>query len=219
MDYEFRDPQALARIVRYALIAYIVATICDAGSSLYTMLTINAFQAGSASQEDLASVDTVTGVTAIPVLLTNLIAFVLVARWIYRVNKNAHALSGGMEMTPGWNVGFFFVPIANLWKPFQGIAQSWRASVSPSDPQAVDVPGWMRLWWGCWLIMNFITNIAFRLSLNAKTLDDFQASSSIELLILPFDLGAAAMLFLLVTRLSQIQHDAGDVEAQQAVFE
>lgn len=219
MDYEFKDPLALARVVRFVLIAYIVGSICYAGSAVHTILTISAYQAGTAGHADLVSVDTVSGAVAIPVLLINLIAIVLIARWIYRVNKNAHTLSSGMEMSPGANVGWFFVPIATWWKPFQGVSQSWRASVSPSDPDNVDIPGWMRLWWGCWIITTILNNIAFRLSLNAKTLEDFQATSWLDLVILPFDLAAAATLFVLVTRLSQIQHDAGDVEAQQAVFE
>lgn len=218
MDYEFKDPLALARVVRFALIAYIVSTICYAGSSVYSILTISAFQAGTASQEDLTRVDAVSFAAAMPVVVLNLITVVLVARWIYRANKNAHVLSSEMEMTPGWNIGWFFIPIAAWWKPFQGIAQSWRASVSPVDPHSVDLPGWMRLWWGCWLITMILNNLAFRLSLNAETLDAFLAVGWVELVILPFDLAAAATLFLLVTRLSQIQHDAGNIEAQEAVF-
>jgi hypothetical protein len=47
-----------------------------------------------------------------------LAAFVLVGVWIYRANANAHALGGDLSVSPGWAVGWFFVPIACLFKPY-----------------------------------------------------------------------------------------------------
>jgi hypothetical protein len=39
-------------------------------------------------------------------------------RWIYRTNKNLRYLSGEqMKFTPDWSVGWFFIPIANVYKP------------------------------------------------------------------------------------------------------
>ena len=44
--------------------------------------------------------------------------------WIRRANINADALvRSRMEFTPGWAVGWFFVPFANLFKPYQVMAE------------------------------------------------------------------------------------------------
>lgn len=219
MDYEFKDPLALARVVRVALITWLVAATGYAASSLHSALTIEAFQAGNADLDALTRVDNITMAAAIPMVLVNLVTIVLVGRWIYRANKNAHAMSDAMVMTPGWNVGFFFIPIANLWKPFEGIRQTWRASVSPYDPENAEIPGWLNLWWGAWIISAILNNLTFRMSLRAETLEELLAVSWTEVICLPFDLAAGLTLLLLVSRLSQVQHDAHDVEAQQAVFE
>lgn len=44
--------------------------------------------------------------------------------------KNAWAIGGILQptMTPGWAVGFYFIPIALIWKPFQGMSQIWSAT-------------------------------------------------------------------------------------------
>ncbi|MDF7777438.1 DUF4328 domain-containing protein [Sphingomonas sp. AOB5] len=219
MDHEFRDPLPLARVVRIALGVWLIAMTVYAVMSGYTIVTVGAFQAGTAGQEDLERLDAISQAISIPVIAVNLIAIVLVARWIWRVNKNAHALSDSMEMTPGWNVGFFFIPILNLWKPFQGILQTWRASFSPYNAEDADVPAWVPVWWVSWIISNILSNIAFRLGMRAETLDDYVAVSWIELWCLPFDLISGITLFLLVTRLSRVQHNVRDVEAHEAVFE
>lgn len=219
MDYEFKDPLALARIVQLALILWLVVDVCNAGASAYSIAVIQAYQAGSADMSDLQRVDSVSQAAGIATIIINLSTIVLVGRWIYRVNKNAHSLSDDMEMTPGWNIGWFFIPIASLWKPFEGVRQSWRASVSPWNAAEAQVPAWITLWWVCWIISNILNNFIFRMSLDAKTLEDHVTVNWLELIDTPFDLIAGAALLHLVGRLSQIQHDATDTVAQQAIFE
>ena len=49
--------------------------------------------------------------------------------WIYRSNKNLRALSGeSMTFTPGWSVGWYFIPIVCLWKPYQVMKEIWNVS-------------------------------------------------------------------------------------------
>ncbi len=46
-------------------------------------------------------------------------AGVLFLIWVYRANRNAHCLGAeGMEYSPGWSVGWFFVPVACLVMPY-----------------------------------------------------------------------------------------------------
>src|ERR1043166_6019302 len=40
-------------------------------------------------------------------------------RWIHRANKNLHCLSTEvMRLSPGWAIGWYFIPVANLFKPY-----------------------------------------------------------------------------------------------------
>jgi hypothetical protein len=54
----------------------------------------------------------------------------------------------GLAFTPGWAVGWWFVPFANLVKPFQSIRELWKASSADRawpEIRTWPVIGW---WWG-----------------------------------------------------------------------
>ncbi len=97
--------------------------------------------------------------------LAGLVASViLMSMWSFRAMKNLH-IAGAPEvsMSPGWAVGWYFIPIANLWKPFEGLLQIWRGSMAQAG-QPVKVPAHVGWWWATWLLSNFLANIALRLS-------------------------------------------------------
>jgi hypothetical protein len=90
-------------------------------------------------------------------------AVVFFFMWIHRAHKNLPALGRQrMEFTPGTCIGWFFVPIANLWKPVQAVAEIWKAS----DPDGEDdwragaVTPWLGIWWATWLIGNALENVS-----------------------------------------------------------
>lgn len=51
--------------------------------------------------------------------------------WIYRVSYNSRILSSeNMRFGPGWAVVWFFIPIANLWKPYQVLKELLKVNAS-----------------------------------------------------------------------------------------
>src|SRR5712671_1363774 len=97
---------------------------------------------------------------------------VLVLRWIHRANFNAHQLGAlDMRFTPGWSIGWYFIPFANLWKPYQAMKEIWQASDEPKNWPDREVPGLIPSWWFFWIITNLLGNATFRLSLHADQVD------------------------------------------------
>ncbi len=102
------------------------------------------------------------------IILFYLLTAVVFCMWIYRANANARALGAEeMAISPGWSVGWFFVPIANLIKPYHAIREIYQAS----DPEggAVDwkesaVPEFIGLWWGLWVFVNILGRIESRMA-------------------------------------------------------
>lgn len=95
-------------------------------------------------------------------------------RWIYISNKNLWVLSGeSMRFTPGWSVGWFFIPIANLYKPYQVMKEIWRVS-HKSNVTDHAVVGW---WWALWLISTYLGQFAFKLTMRAEVAGDYAASA------------------------------------------
>ena len=93
-------------------------------------------------------------------------AIVVVAMWIYRISANAHAISGEMTISPGWAVGWYFIPIANLFKPFQAMKEAWLASHFRGNWHGEPAPALLGWWWGLWLVTNVLSNISFRIGLD-----------------------------------------------------
>lgn len=90
--------------------------------------------------------------------------------WIHRANTNCHGFdAAGMRFSPGWSVGSFFIPILNLFKPYEAMKEIWRVSTDPYDWRAVRDWGPLRWWWGLWLLNSFAFQFAMR---RASTVHD-----------------------------------------------
>jgi hypothetical protein len=89
-----------------------------------------------------------------------IIVVVLFCMWANRANRNARALGAiGMAFTPGWTVGWFFIPIANLWKPYQAIKEVYQASKPDADGsewRGAAVANVVGQWWALWVANNLL---------------------------------------------------------------
>ena len=139
--WEFKDPRRLTSVATIALCAYMV---------LKVLASILAFvlPAGSASLAFAASV----------YLLALLACSILVGMWIYRTNANAHSFGGEMSITPGWSVGWFFIPFANLVMPYTAVHETWQVShefAGRLEEEQSSLVGW---WWGLWIVNTIVSN-------------------------------------------------------------
>jgi hypothetical protein len=86
-------------------------------------------------------------------ILVAIVTGILCCFWVYRANKNLRALGHvHTDFTPGWAVGYFFVPVVNLWKPYQAVKEIWEKSGPPDAPND---SGLVAFWWVCFVITGF----------------------------------------------------------------
>ena len=77
----------------------------------------------------------VSGV-AFPLLIATYIVF---GRWIVLAHRNLTGLGARyVEFTPGWAIGWFFIPVASLWKPYRAMRMLWKYSRSVNRPELQD---------------------------------------------------------------------------------
>jgi len=210
---EFRDPMNIGKAARIALICWLVASAIYCGAAIYSIVGISAYQSGSSSAlADLETVDLVSMISGGIYSLAYLVCVVVIGRWIYRVNKNAWQFSDAMTVSPGWNVGSFFIPILNLFRPFSGVRETWQASHAPIDADTVPVPAIMRLWWAGWLIAGMFGQLSFRLGMRADTLEDFVEVAWVDIAGTPFDFITGLSLLWVIGRLTEVQSHLRDHE-------
>ena len=140
---EFKDPTGVARVAMVALGVYMASKL------LLTLL-----------QPGASPGDPVVGLLALVYLVALLACYVLVGWWIYRTNANAHTFTSTMAISPGWSIGWFFVPFANLAMPYQGVKEVWQESHRSAglhEEAESSLVGW---WWGLWIASNVASNLA-----------------------------------------------------------
>jgi hypothetical protein len=180
------DPSPLAEVVVKALWVYaalMVLSILGSGVEVSALRTVDPGQRLTLTDPipNAGPLVEAAGLVGGLQFLGFIVAAILVLRWIYRVNKNARLLAPDKPMSPGWAVGWFFVPIMNLWKPFQGMNQSWRIATNPSAWKTVPTPPVLRWWWGLWLLGNFLGNISFRIASGGKTAGAIMGSDVVDI--------------------------------------
>jgi len=114
-----------------------------------------------------------------PLFILSAIFFLM---WIYRGYTNLPALrSTSAEFTPGWAVGWWFIPFVNLVKPFQVVRDLWSESDPEIDPDGFMVsvrsgaPAFILIWWITWLLSNFVANLTSG-AMESRSANDVAAS-------------------------------------------
>lgn len=88
---------------------------------------------------------------------------VLFVIWFHRTRRNAEVFESGVQrMGPGWAVGGWFVPVANLWFPYRVASGIWEASVRlhPDGGWRTVPKTVLNLWWGGWVVSVLVSRIA-----------------------------------------------------------
>lgn len=99
-------------------------------------------------------------------------AYIINAIWIYRAAANAQAVDPiPQAIKPGWSVGWYFIPIANLWMPFRAMRETWASSVGTGWPMGS--PLLLKIWWATWVTSLIISNIANRAIERSTTYEDY----------------------------------------------
>ncbi|WP_416832173.1 MAG: DUF4328 domain-containing protein [Erythrobacter sp.] len=85
-------------------------------------------------------------------ILLLFLSFFVVGAWIYRAHANLKLTDlPDTGYSPGWAIGWFAIPIASLFKPFQAMKALWVASHGLSYEAEPSAPGVMWVWWLCWI--------------------------------------------------------------------
>ena len=219
----FKDPTNLTRWTRIFLYILIVIQLVGMISGFMQYQLLEGFRTGAYPQSDIhrlaKSNDTrqaIVGLTQMAVLIITAIFFL---KFIYRANYNARQLGAtNMRFSPGWSVGWYFIPIANLWKPYQAMSEIWRASKNPQNPEAESVPSLLPLWWFAWIVSNILGRASFKLAF-AKDISSLITGSIVSIISDAFEIPVCFIGLALIGGIYQMQmsHFRGGSEVSAPV--
>jgi len=220
-EYPFVSGHSRAQWVAVLLLVVIIVTIISVVSDSMQIQLLSRAQAGlSISEAEAIANDSrqaTIGYIYFTVFVFTAIAFCV---WIHRAHRNLPALGNrDLKYSPGWAVGAFFVPILSLFRPYQITKEIWKASdpyigTGGKDWQDAPVSPLIIWWWITFLISSYAGYISLRMSLSAKTIDDFLSLSFVTLTTDIVDILAAILAIALVRAIDRRQ----EMKNQQIVY-
>lgn len=202
----YRDIRGLSRVLLGLLALIGFLELVRVGAAFFSISKVE----GANTQEELEGLDAFNGGLLAFYLLTYLLAVVFWCVWTNKSCKNAWFFrsinkvpSGSETFTPGWAVGYYFIPIVLLWKPMQAMgfirdaATCFAGSVGP-------VVGW---WWFFWIISSVATRISSRV-FTGDSYEDYIGNQNLTIWLSPIGIASVVTAFVLIKKLSAAQDES-----------
>ena len=143
-------------------------------------------------------------------LLLVILSIVFFIMWFRRAYYNLHLLPwNNARHTEGWAAGSWFVPIINLWWPYQIMMDIWNGTQNTlrerlGDPRPAAIVGW---WWALHLITSFYDNIAARIGWNSDDVDSLITSTKMDIIGEVLSIPAILITIVMIQRTNVFERE------------
>ena len=161
---EIKPLAGLTKMLRVLFVIVIVITVIAILAGFYQYHSYNSLPSDVDLDEVILPADGISAIVGLIQAGFGLFLVITFFVWIYRTNKNLGILSGEqMTFTPGWSVGWFFVPILCLYKPYQVMKEIWNVC-HKNQSTNYSLIGW---WWFLWITSVFLARFTFKLAIKS----------------------------------------------------
>jgi hypothetical protein len=199
--------------VTVLLAVNVAVSLALIGSTIAEMDLIQRAQSGSPfSFDEVTANDRRQQAISIGGVVALAIAGIAWLVWQHRAHANLPALGAGkLRFTPGWAVGWWFVPFANLVRPPQVMSELIRASDPASGrPEQPDpkTPPIIWVWWAIWVIGGLMTYAVSRIS--TDDLDSLLTRDRVLIATEALHTIAAVLAIMIVRRVQKLQSERAE---------
>lgn len=179
-QYQYsKNPTALTKFLKTML--WILVAISILGL-LSDFMQMNLLSTGTFSQAEAESNDIRQQIISIIYLICFVFTGITFLKWIHCANTNCHGFGAqDMEFNPRWSIGYYFVPILNLYRPYHAMKEIWKVSTNPTYWQNQITSPLLSWWWTLWLIAGFIGQASFRMSMRANTINSLRTATAVSI--------------------------------------
>ena len=132
--------------------------------------------------------------------------------WLHRAYANRSLMgTRRSDYTPGWAVGYWFVPIMNLFRPYQVTKELWLRSARRNAVESIKEfapAAVLPSWWGVWLISNFLGQALMKWSFRANTIDESQRVTMMGIAIDAIGIVSAGLALAVVRKIDMLQKES-----------
>jgi hypothetical protein len=207
-----RDNSARAKQIISIFWIMLGVTLVDMGSLGWQYYLLTGVQANpdNIDMETLRTSDMIrlaVGIAHLAILILTIVFFIM---WFRRAYYNLRTLPWhNARYTDGWAAGGWFVPIINLWYPYQIMIDIWRGTQHAlkerlGEPQPSTIVGW---WWALHLITSFYGNITTRFGWNAEEIDELVTVTQLDFVGDILTIPAIIITIVLIKRTSNFEKE------------
>jgi len=146
---------------KFAITTLIIGAVITLLSGIMSAFSYQFIYSDSYSPDPLGSglggYFIILGILGLISTIVGILTIVAFCMWAYRAMDNVHRTGlPNIEHTAGWTVGWFFIPIAFWWKPYQALKEVYQGSLYIAGHAGANwkhsgpttTVGW---WWGFWI--------------------------------------------------------------------
>lgn len=198
--YDYRDEAGFSKFLIVMIVLSLGLNVIGTIGSLMEFNMLVAVKNGMDLSDEAANAnDNRQATIGITQVALSVFVAIIFCMWTYRMNRNAKSIENNtMDSTPGWAVGWYFIPIMNLWKPYQAMKETYETFINGASNTMV-----LPVWWFAWIVSNILGRIVFRMSMRAEELDQLINASAITVGSDAFDVFLDIMGILLVYTVSK----------------
>lgn len=201
-------PRRLSGLMGHARIIIIFNVIFAGGVAAFSLMMLAAQDSLNYDSYGAFEImrDLFGGIVALGFFIVFFWSWIVIGRWKFRAMANLRARGEKTKISPGWAVGWYFIPIAWLWKPLEAMSEIWRLSMQRAGQSADG--GHLGWWWATWVIGNILGWISMRLvglDMTQADPDALRAAASIDVITAGLHIACALTLLQIMRRVTDAQ--------------
>lgn len=120
-------------------------------------------------------------------LVAFIVSGIVFINWFRRAYYNLHLSTTHVSHSEGWAAGAWFVPIINLYRPYQIMKELYTKTSELIEERGVSFygdlnVGALNIWWTLWIISGIMGQIEFRYTRHANTIEEISISTIISII-------------------------------------
>jgi hypothetical protein len=193
-----------------ALLGLLLAgTIIGLITTLNTLVFLRRIErGGQASTAEAERLDMWSLAVAVPTIIVQVLLIVIYLMWVYRAHLDLKLFTREpLNFTPGWAVGWWFIPFANLVQPCRVMGEIWRRSDARHGATwgTGGAPLLLVTWWIAFLVEGVLGRIVLRMSVSAEKLPELIRAAQFEIAAGIWDLVAIPLAIAVVVAIMRAQ--------------
>ena len=204
--YHFQvDPKGLTKLLRWLLWVGMAVACVALVDDVVEFVQV---QKGQVTPDQLTSSDPIQGILTLLQSGLGVVTAITFLKWVYRAYKNVRGFGAeGLRFSPGWAVGYYFVPVLSLFRPVQVMSEIWRASYDPRNWSRSAGTWLIATWWTLFLLYSGVTQVSLQIGIQASTNDQWTLAALFAILGDFFSLPLSIVLLRLVTEIYKRQKE------------